>query len=136
MTHHPHVHMIVPGGVISLDSSLRWSSPAPLLPAGTGILQAVPWADACERSSPRTRPASSNSSASMPISPGETSPPTWRCLRDEDVAPSPFGGPEAVPHLALYPPRRHLQPPADSFDHNGVTFKYKDYRADGRATSS
>ena len=46
MTHHPHVHMIVPGGGISLDGS-RWVSvPAPLLPACTGILQPVPWADA------------------------------------------------------------------------------------------
>jgi hypothetical protein len=33
MTHHPHVHMIVPGGGISLDGS-RWISSALLLAAG------------------------------------------------------------------------------------------------------
>ena len=32
-----------------------------------------------------------------------------------------------------YPPRRHLQPALITSNHNGVTFRYKDYRADGRA---
>jgi hypothetical protein len=47
----------------------------------------------------------------------------------------PFGGPEAVlAYLSRYTHRvaisnRRLI----AFDHNGVTFKYKDYRVDGRA---
>jgi hypothetical protein len=45
MMHHPHVHMIVPGGGISLDGS-RWVVPSPPLPAGAGILQVVSWAAA------------------------------------------------------------------------------------------
>ena len=50
-------------------------------------------------------------------------------------AKPPFGGPEAVlAYLSRYTHRvaisnRRLI----AFDHNGVTFKYKDYRADGRA---
>ena len=40
MTHHPHVHMIVPGGGISLDGSALGVWPAPLLPARAGALQA------------------------------------------------------------------------------------------------
>ena len=50
-------------------------------------------------------------------------------------AKSPFGGPQAVlAYLSRYTHRvaisnRRLI----AFDHNGVTFKYKDYGADGRA---
>jgi len=35
--------------------------------------------------------------------------------------------------VALYPPRRHLQQPPAGCDNDGVAFKYKDYRAKGRA---
>ena len=38
MTHHPHVHMIVPGGGISLDGSALDRRQAGLLPAGAGAL--------------------------------------------------------------------------------------------------
>lgn len=42
MTHHPHVHMIVPGGGVAMDGS-RWISIAPGLPAsGEGARGAVP----------------------------------------------------------------------------------------------
>jgi hypothetical protein len=47
---------------------------------------------------------------------------------------SPFGGPEAV--LAYLSRYTHRIAIANSrliaFDENGVTFRYKDYRADGR----
>ena len=33
---------------------------------------------------------------------------------------------------ALHPPRCHLQQPFDRLDDNGVTFKWKDYRIEGR----
>jgi len=41
MTHHPHVHMIVPGGGFSLDGN-SWVMPAALLPGGTRALGVVP----------------------------------------------------------------------------------------------
>jgi len=42
MTHHPHVHMIVPGGGISLDGT-RWiGCPSKLSLAGEGVVAAVP----------------------------------------------------------------------------------------------
>src|SRR5258708_20939349 len=42
MTHHPHVHMIVPGGGISLDDK-RWGIvPAGLLPTGARTLTPRP----------------------------------------------------------------------------------------------
>ena len=43
MTHHPHVHMIVPGGGISPRPALG-VQPAGLLPAGAGALPPVPTA--------------------------------------------------------------------------------------------
>ena len=46
MTHHPHVHMIAPGGGLSPDGSALDCLPARLLPAGAGALQAVPPAHA------------------------------------------------------------------------------------------
>src|ERR1700692_2766406 len=46
MTHHPHVHMIVPGGGISLDGS-RWiSKRTGLSVAGSSAVADVPWQDA------------------------------------------------------------------------------------------
>ena len=46
MTHHPHVHMIVPGGGISLDGT-RWISCRPELSlAGSGAVATVPPPDA------------------------------------------------------------------------------------------
>ena len=46
MTHHPHVHMIVPGGGISGDGT-RFDQPVGGLPAaGAGAVAAVPQQDA------------------------------------------------------------------------------------------
>jgi hypothetical protein len=58
MTHHPHVHMIVPGGGLSADGK-RWIATKPnFLPAGSGALEAVPAPDAGEaRCSPQSRQA-------------------------------------------------------------------------------
>jgi hypothetical protein len=42
MTHHPHIHMIVPGGGLSADGE-RWVAiPAGLLPARPGAVAAIP----------------------------------------------------------------------------------------------
>ena len=42
LTHHPHVHVIVPGGGIALDGSALDRGPARLPSAGAGALAAVP----------------------------------------------------------------------------------------------
>jgi Putative transposase/Transposase zinc-binding domain len=137
MTHHPHVHMIVPGGGISLDGS-RWVScrprfflPVPvfsklfrrlmlqkLLAAHeTGQLQFFgQHAHLAERKA-----------FAVYLAP-------LRKLKWYVYSKPPFGGPKAVlAYLSRYTHRvaisnRRLI----AFDENGVTFSYKDYRADGR----
>ena len=138
MTHHPHVHMIVPGGGLSADGT-RWIACRPnfLLPVrvlsrlfrrlviemlvaahGDGKLALfgvhVPLADAA--------------AFATFLSP----------LRRSDwvvYAKRPFGGPEAVlaylsryTHRVAITNRRLITANA-----NAVTFKYKDYRLDGAA---
>ena len=64
MTHHPHIHMIVPGGGISLDGRALGASRARLPAAGPGARQAVP--AALPRRSPKlTRPVGCSSSATI-----------------------------------------------------------------------
>ena len=136
MTHHPHVHMIVPGGGIAPDGT-RWisSRPAFLLPVRvlgklfrrlflTRLIAAA-----------RCRPARLLRTAghladrraflriSLPA----------RKKRWVVYAKPPFAGPEAVlAYLSRYTHRvaisnRRLI----AFDETGVTFRYKDYRRDG-----
>ena len=64
MTHHPHVHMIVPGGGISLDGSALGRMPATLLPRRGGALSLVP-RFVLEKLAPLIVPESCSSSASM-----------------------------------------------------------------------
>jgi len=78
MTHHPHVHMIVPGGGIALDGK-RWLSCQPrfLLPVPvlTKLFQGLMLAKLLAAH----KPAASHSSASMLTSPSaRPSRPTWR----------------------------------------------------------
>ena len=65
MTHHPHVHMIVPGGGISLDGTALGVVPAGLLPARARALAACSGGCSWRCWSPPTRPAISSSSALM-----------------------------------------------------------------------
>ena len=100
LTHHPHIHMIVPGGGISLDGQ-RWvSSRAGVPPAGARARQAVPPvvlnpADGVVR----------RGSAPVPWQPGRLARPhrrscvTWRPTRKKPwivYAKPPFAGPAAV----------------------------------------
>ena len=138
MTHHPHVHMIVPGGGISLDGK-RWVSCRPgfFLPVRVLsrlfrrlFLKTLTAAHAAGRLSffgdyAHLDDAQAFAAYLAPL------------RRSEWVVYSkrPFGGPEAVlAYLSRYTHRvaisnRRLI----AFDENGVTFSYKDYRADGRA---
>ena len=118
MTHHPHLHMIVPGGGISLDGK-RWVSCRPgfFLPVRvlSRLFRRLFLHDAARRT--RSRPSAS-SSAIMPLSPTrEPSPPIWhRCAEpngSSTQAPVRRTPGRARLSVALHPPRRHRQQPAD-----------------------
>jgi hypothetical protein len=138
MTHHPHVHMIVPGGGISLDGT-RWvrCKPGFLLPVRVLsrlfrrlFLAALADAHAAGRlaffgeiASLRRREAFA----------AHLSPLRWKNWFV--YAKPPFAGPEAVlAYLARYTHRVAI---ANSrliaLDERGVTFRYKDYRRNGQA---
>ena len=137
MTHHPHVHMIVPGGGISIDGA-RWVSCRPgfFLPVRvlsrlfrrlflTGLLAAHK-AGRLQFFGNHAALANTQAFATY-LAP---------LRRTEWVVYSkrPFGGPQAVlAYLARYTHRVAI---ANSrliaCDASGVTFKWKDYRADGR----
>ena len=138
LTHHPHVHMIVPSGGISLDSK-RWVSCRPgfLLPVRVLarlfrrlFLKALTAAHAAGRLSFFGAHRSLSNAQSFA---GFLAP-----LRKTEwvvYAKRPFGGPQAVlAYLARYTHRVAI---ANSrliaLDDSGVTFKCKDYRIEGPA---
>jgi Zn finger protein HypA/HybF involved in hydrogenase expression len=136
MTHHPHVHMIVPGGGISLDGK-SWLSCRPLFLLSVEVLSALfrglfldklraaYQAGALQFFGKHTRLIDPRAFAAYLA-------PLWNtkwvvyCKR-------PFGGPKQVlRYLARYTHRvaisnRRLI----ACDDNGVTFKWKDYRIEG-----
>jgi hypothetical protein len=137
LTHHPHVHMIVPGGGISLDGE-RWVSCRPgfFLPVRvlsrlfrrlflTMLLAA--------HKAGRLQFFGDHAAFADPQVFAAHLAPLRRC---EWVVYSkrPFGGPEAV--LAYLSRYTHRVAIANSrliaFDRHGVTFKWKDYRAEDR----
>ena len=136
LTHHPHVHMIVPGGGIALDGQ-RWiaSRPAFLLPVRvlgklfrrlflTGLIALH---DAGRLAFFGSLAALADRQAFL----RHLSP--VRKKRWVVYSKPPFAGPEAVlAYLSRYTHRvaisnRRLL----AFDEAGVTFRYKDYRRDG-----
>jgi hypothetical protein len=137
MTHHPHVHMIVPGGGISLDGT-RWVSCRPgfFLPVRVLsrlfrrlFLKALSAAHAAGRLSffgdnIHLADAQSFAAVLAPLRKAE-----WVVY-----AKRPFGGPEAV--LAYLSRYTHRVAIANSrliaCDQRGVTLKWKDYRIEGR----
>jgi len=138
MTHHPHVHMIVPGGGISLDGS-RWLSCRPgfLLPVPVlsrlfrgRFLQKIRAAHKANQLQFFGRHAHLDQPKAFAAYLAPLRKIEWYLY-----SKPPFGGPEAVlAYLSRYTHRvaisnRRLI----AFNNNGVTLKYKDYRADGRA---
>lgn len=136
MTHHPHVHMIVPGGGIAPDGS-RWisSRPAFLLPVRVlgrlfrrlFLTQLLALYDARRLSFfGAMAPLAERRAFLRHLSP-------VRKKRWVVYAKPPFAGPEAVlAYLSRYTHRvaisnRRLL----AFDDVGVTMRYKDYRRDG-----
>jgi hypothetical protein len=137
MTHHPHVHMIVPGGGIALDGK-RWIACRPgfFLPVRVLsrlfrrlFLQKLDAAHAAGR-------LSFHGDQSL-LAERKAFAAYLRPLHKIEwvvYSKRPFGGPEAV--LAYLSRYTHRVAIANSrltaFDDNGVTFTWKDYRINGR----
>ena len=136
LTHHPHVHMVVPGGGIALDRQ-RWiaSRPAFLLPVrvlgklfrGVFLSRLLALYDAGRLVFfGGLAPLAERRAFLRHLAP-------VRKKRWAVYAKPPFAGPEAVlAYLSRYTHRvalsnRRLL----AFDEAGVTFRYKDYRRDG-----
>jgi hypothetical protein len=138
MTHHPHVHMIVPGGGISLDGS-RWLSCQPRfllpIPVLTKLFQGLMLAKllAAHKAGRLTFFGQHAHLAARKAFATYLAP--LRRINWYVYSKPPFGGPKAVlAYLSRYTHRvaisnRRLI----TFDQHGVTFRYKDYCADGRA---
>ena len=136
MTHHPHIHMIVPGGGISLDGR-RWisSRPAFLLPVRVlGMLfRRLFLTRLIELHTAGRLAFSGNQAGLADRRPFLRHLAAIRKKRFVVYAKPPFSGPEAVlAYLSRYTHRvaisnRRLI----AFDETGVTFRYKDYRRDG-----
>ncbi len=137
MTHHPHVHMIVPGGGISPDGQ-RWVSCRPgfFLPVRVlsrlfrrlflGRLAALHQAGRLSFFGNDAHLAAAQSFAALLAASRKTE---WVVY-----AKRPFGGPQAV--LAYLSRYTHRVAIANSrliaLDQHDVTFRWKDYRVEGR----
>jgi hypothetical protein len=136
MTHHPHVHMIVPGGGIA-PSSDRWISSRPAFLLPVRVLGSL------FRRLFLTRLTALHQSGKLAFF-GHLAYLADRRTFLRHLSPvrkkrwivyakPPFGGPEAVlAYLSRYTQRvaisnRRLI----AFDERGVTFRFKDYRRDG-----
>jgi hypothetical protein len=138
MTHHPHVHMIVPGGGIALDGK-RWLSCQPrfLLPVPvlTKLFQGRMLAKllAAHKAGRLTFFGQHAHLAERKAFAAYLAP--LRRITWYVYAKPPFGGPAAVlAYLARYTHRVAISNSRlIAANHNSVTFSYKDYRADGCA---
>ena len=138
LTHHPHVHMIVPGGGFSLDGK-SWVSCRPLFLLPVKVLSALfrgLFLDKL-RAAYRAGALAFFGKHAQLIDPRAFAgylAPLWN-KKWVVYCKHPFGGPEEVlRYLARYTHRvaisnRRLI----ACDENGVTFKWKDYRLEGPA---
>jgi hypothetical protein len=136
LTHHPHVHMIVPGGGIALDGG-RWisSRPAFLLPVRVlgklfrrlFLARLIALHEAGRLAFFGTLASLADQRAFL----RHLSP--VRKKRWVVYAKPPFAGPEAVlAYLSRYTHRVAISNwRLIAFDKAGVTFRYKDYRRHG-----
>ena len=137
MTHHPHVHMIVPGGGISLDGQ-SWISCRP------GFFLPVRVLSRLFRRLFLEKLIAAHKAGHLKffgdhaaLADAQAFAAYLAPLRRAEwvvYAKRPFGGPQAV--LAYLSRYTHRVAIANSrliaFDRTGVTFRWKDYRADGR----
>ena len=134
LTHHPHVHMIVPGGGVSLDGK-RWVSCRP------GFFLPVRVLSRLFRRLFLEKLVAAHADGQLQFF-GDHAPLTQRKAFAAYLRPlrkiewvvyskRPFGGPETVlAYLSRYTHRVAIR--LISFDDAGVTFKWKDYRINGR----
>jgi hypothetical protein len=135
MTHHPHIHMIVPGGGISLDGA-RW------LPSRAGFLLPVRVLAKLFRRLFLTNLQQLQATGRLRFFGDQFGLNNRRAFlrhlaplhkkRWVVYAKPPFSGPEAVlAYLARYTHRVAISNHRlIAFDEAGVTFRYKDYRRD------
>jgi hypothetical protein len=135
LTHHPHVHMIVPGGGIAPDGK-RWVSCRP------GFFLPVRVLSRLFRRLFLDKLAAAHQQLQFfgnhaPLADAQAFAAHLAPLRKIEwvvYSKRPFGGPEAVlAYLSRYTHRVAISNSRlIAFDRNGVTFKWKDYRIEGR----
>ncbi len=136
MTHHPHVHMIVPGGGISPDGS-KWVSCRPNFFLHVKVLSRLYRRRFLEMLVAAHQAGQLKfHGIHTGLADEQRFERFLKRLKKKDwvvYAKKPFGGPEAVlAYLSRYTHRvaisnhRLLK-----IDKNGITFKYKDYRIEG-----
>jgi hypothetical protein len=144
LTHHPHVHMIVPGGGISLTCPGQRSGGERWISCRPGFFLPVRVLSRLFRRLFLERLVATHNAGRLHFF-GNHAPLTDRRAFAAHLAPlrkiewvvyskRPFGGPQAV--LAYLSRYTHRVAIANSrliaLDDNGVTFKWKDYRAKER----
>ena len=136
MTHHPHVHMIVPGGGISPDGS-KWVSCRPNFFLHVKVLSRLyrrRFLEMLLAAHQKGQLKFHGSHAGL-ADKGRFERFLKRLKRRDWVvyAKEPFGGPESVlAYLSRYTHRVAISNHRlIKIDEKGVTFKYKDYRIEG-----
>jgi hypothetical protein len=137
LTHHPHVHMIVPGGGISPDGQ-RWISCRPGFFLPVRVLSRLFRRLFVQKLAAAHDAGKLNFFGPHAALTGRKAFATYLApLRKAEwvvYAKKPFGGPAAV--LAYLSRYTHRVAIANSrlvaLDRNGVTFRWKDYRIEGR----
>jgi hypothetical protein len=137
LTHHPHVHIIVPGGGLSRDGS-RWIACKP------GFFLPVRVLSRLFRRLFLDGLAALHAAGRLAFL-GDLAPLAEKCALDAALAPlrcsdwfvyakRPFAGPQAVlAYLSRYTHRVAISNSRlIALDEAGVTFKWKDYRFQGR----
>jgi hypothetical protein len=137
LTHHPHVHIVVPGGGISLDGK-RWVSCRPGFFLPVRVLSRLFRRLFLEKlMAAHEAGALEFFGTHAPLAKPKAFVAFLAPLRKVEwvvYSKRPFGGPAAVlAYLSRYTHRVAISNSRlISLDHNGVTFKWKDYRAKGR----
>ena len=136
LTHHPHVHCIVPGGGLSLDGQ-SWVSCRPRFFLPVRVLSRLfrrLFLDRLAVAHAEGRLAFFGDLAGLAARAAFTARLAPLRRREWVVyAKRPFAGPEAVlAYLARYTHRVAISSSRlVNLDHRGVAFRYKDYRRDG-----
>ena len=135
LTHHQHVHMIVPGGGISLDGS-RWVSCRPGFFLPVRVLSRLFRRLFLERLTAAHQQLQFFGQHA-PLANAQAFATYLAPLRKTEwvvYSKRPFGGPQAVlAYLSRYTHRVAISNSRlIAFDQHGVTFRWKDYRTEGR----